>query len=174
MFKQCGFKPNLPALKWLNRRKRMNTLTISQIFSNFSFYQENYLSIISNQEQYQTPVEGAYVDVWPLGRRDLALGDLLQLWFSEKWLINTPCHLRFEHQDDGRRVPLQRKQDLYLYQLAGNALSGSNRSKVWSISEQRELRVELDSALKYYCFQKGSNRIDLSEGQLIRALHSAI
>ncbi len=36
----------------------MNTLTISQIFSNFSFYQENYLSIIADHNQYQTPVEG--------------------------------------------------------------------------------------------------------------------
>ena len=152
----------------------MTTLTISQIFEKFSFYQENYLSILQNPEQYHIEVEQAYLDVWPFSEKKLYLGDLLQLWFSEKWLINVPCHLRFEHKDDGRRVPLKRKQDLYLYQLAGNALSGSNCSKVWSISEQRELRVELDSALKYYCFQKGSNRIDLSEGQLIRALHSAI
>lgn len=152
----------------------MNTLTISQIFSNFSFYQENYLSIIADHNQYQTSVEGSYVNVWPLGLRELVLGDLLQLWFSEKWLVNSPCHLRFEHKDDGRRILLQRAQDLYLFQLAGSALSGSNRSKVWSVSEQKVLTVELDSALKYYCFQKGSNRIDLTETQLLRALHSAI
>lgn len=152
----------------------MNTLSISQIFSNFKFYQDNYLSIIADQTQYQTPVEGAYVNVWPLGHRDLQLGDLLQLWFSEKWLINASCHLRFEHKDDGRRIPLQRDHDLFLFQLAGSALSGSNRSKVWSVSEQKVLSVELDSTLKYYFFQKGSNRIDLTQHQLIRALQSAI
>lgn len=152
----------------------MNTLSISQIFSNFQFYQDNYLSIIADQTQYQTPVEGAYVNVWPLGSRDLQLGDLLQLWFSEKWLINDACHVRFEHKDDGRRLLLQRQNDLFLFQLAGSALSGSNRSKVWSVSEQKVLSVELDGALKYYCFQKSSNRIDLTEIQLHRALHSAI
>lgn len=152
----------------------MNTLTISQIFSNFSYYQENYLSILADQSQYQIPVEEAYVDVWPLGHRQLSLGDLLQLWFSQKWLIDVPCRLRQEHKDDGRKTSLHRQQDLYLYQLAGSALSGSNRSKVWSLSEQKVLSVELDSALKYYCFQKGSNRINLSDTQLIRALHSAI
>ncbi|OTG83436.1 hypothetical protein B9T33_03275 [Acinetobacter sp. ANC 5054] len=152
----------------------MNTLTISQIFSNFSYYQENYLSILADQSQYQIPVEEAYVDVWPLGHRQLSLGDLLQLWFSQKWLIDVPCRLRQEHKDGGCKTPLHRQQDLYLYQLAGSALSGSNRSKVWSLSEQKVLSVELDSALKYYCFQKGSNRINLSDTQLIRALHSAI
>lgn len=153
----------------------MNTLSIPEIFENLSFYQEQYLSIISDPVQYQTPVQGAYVNVWPLGHQDLYLGDLLQLWFSEKWLINTECRLRAEHPDDGRKFPLQRDRDLYLYQLAGSALSGSNRSKVWSVSEQKELSVELDSALKYYCFQKGSQRdLCLSQGQLLNALKTAL
>ena len=152
----------------------MNTLTISQIFSNFSFYQENYLSILADQTRYQIPVEDAYVNVWPLGHRQLCLGDLPQLWLSQKWRIDVPCHLRYEHKDDGRKTPLHREQDLYLYQLAGSALSGSNRAKVWSVSEQKVLTVELDSALKYYCFQKASNRIQLTDSQLIRALHAAI
>ena len=69
----------------------MNTLTISQIFENFSFYQENYLSILQDSEQYFIQVEQAYLDVWPFTEKKLYLGDLLQLWFSEKWLINTPC-----------------------------------------------------------------------------------
>ena len=71
----------------------MNTLNISDIFSQFSYYQEHYLSILSTPEQYYTAVEGAYIHVWPLAPQDLYLGDLLQLWFSEKWLINTPCRL---------------------------------------------------------------------------------
>lgn len=152
----------------------MNTLTIPQIFANLDFYKENYLSIISSPEQYHTPVEGAYTNAWPFGRQDLFLGDLLQLWFSEKWLINEECCLRAEHPDDGRKFPLKRENDLYLFQLAGSALSGSNRCKVWSISEEKVLSVELDSALKYYCFHKGSQRdLCLNQNQLIKALKKA-
>lgn len=153
----------------------MNTLSIPEIFANISFYKENYLSIISNQDQYQTPVTGAYVNVWPLGHQDLYLGDLLQLWFSEKWLINEECRLHAEHKDDGRQFSLQREHDLYLYQLAGSALSGNNRSKVWSVSEQKELSVSLNSALKYYCFHKGSQRdLCLTQRQLLNALKTAV
>jgi hypothetical protein len=71
----------------------MNTLTISDIFANLADYQDQYLSIISNPEQYYTPVESAYIDVWPVGYTGLYLGDLLQLWFSERWLVNSPCQL---------------------------------------------------------------------------------
>ena len=49
----------------------MNTLTISDIFANLATYQDQYLSIISNPEQYYTPVESAYIDVWPVGCVDL-------------------------------------------------------------------------------------------------------
>ena len=66
----------------------MNTLTISDIFANLADYQDQYLFIISNPEQYYTPVELAYIDVWPVGYTDLYVGDLLQLWFSERWLVN--------------------------------------------------------------------------------------
>ncbi len=48
----------------------MTTLTISQIFEKFSFYQENYLSILQNPEQYHIEVEQAYLDVWPFLRKN--------------------------------------------------------------------------------------------------------
>ena len=69
----------------------MQTLTIAEIFSDFSFYQDHYLSIIAQPEQYFTPVQGVFIQVWPVGTQPLYLGDLLQLWFSEKWLIQSPC-----------------------------------------------------------------------------------
>ena len=56
----------------------MNTLSISDIFSQFSYYQEHYLSILSTPEQYSTALEGAFIHVWPLSPQDLYLGDLLQ------------------------------------------------------------------------------------------------
>ncbi len=152
----------------------MNTLTIPEIFSNLSFYQDNYLSIISDAEQYHTPVEQAYIDLWPLGHTDLYLGDLLQLWFSEKWLINTPCLRLFNHPDDGRKIPLQRERDLYLYQLSGSALSGNNRSQVWSCAEAQSVRVIVDSPLKYYGIYKGTDQFKLQRKQWINALKTAI
>ena len=152
----------------------MTTLTISDIFSHLNDYKKNYLEIISHPDQYFTPVEAAYIHVWPLGHIPLYLGDLLQLWFSEKWLIDEPCLRLSDHPDDGRKLPLQRSADLYLYQLSGSALSGSNRSQVWSISEQRQVRVSLSSALKYYCIYKGTNHQQLDRKQLIQALKSAI
>ena len=155
----------------------MNTLSISQIFTSLDFYQENYLSILASSDYY-TPVENAYINVWPLGHVDLYLGDLLQLWFSEKWLINQECLRLADHPDDGRRIPLQREQDLYLYQLSGSALSGSNRCRVWSQSEQKEIRVSLNSALQYYGGYKGTSRPDqsiaLQPNALLKSLKSAI
>ncbi|WP_180087914.1 MULTISPECIES: hypothetical protein [Acinetobacter] len=152
----------------------MNTLSIPEIFANLNFYKDNYLSLISNPADYYTPVASAYINIWPVGHVDLYLGDLLQLWFSEKWLINGPCFQLSEHPDHATRTPLQRSQDLYLYQLAGSALSGSNRCRVWSASEQKKLRVSLDSAFKYYCIYKGTDRPDISRSQLIQALKKAI
>ena len=152
----------------------MNTLSISDIFSNFEFYQNNYLSIISNPEQYYQPVESAYINVWPFGHVDLYLGDLLQLWFSEKWLIDSPILRLFEHPDDGRKIPFQRDQDLYLYQLSGSALSGSNRSRVWSKSEQKSYRVSLESVFRYFCEYKGTTRPHISKSELLQALKSAL
>lgn len=152
----------------------MNTLSISEIFSNFQFYQENYLSIIANPIEYHTPVASAYINVWPVGHVDLCLGDLLQLWFSEKWLINSPVLRLFDHPDDGRKIPFQRDHDLYLYQLAGSALSGSNRSRVWSKSEQKHYRVNLDSVFRYFCEYKGTSRPEISKKELLQAFKTVL
>ena len=57
----------------------MNTLTISQIFSNLSFYKDQYLNIIQSADLYFTEVEGAFVDLFPFKKQQLFLGDLLQL-----------------------------------------------------------------------------------------------
>ena len=60
----------------------MNALTISDIFSNLEYYKEQYLAILAHPEQYFTPVAHAYVQVWPLAKEQLYLGDLLQLWLG--------------------------------------------------------------------------------------------
>lgn len=136
----------------------MNTLTISDIFSKLSDYQDQYLKIISNPTLYYTPVESAYLDIWPVGRIDLYLGDLLQLWFSERWLINTVCQQISDLSGVQAEYSLQRHHDLYLYQLSSTGWAGGNRSKVWSVSEAQTLNVSLDSTFKYYCIYKGAER----------------
>ena len=100
---------------------------------------------------------------WPVGCTDLYLGDLLQLWFSERWLVNSPCQLLSTQSTTTLKKAVQREHDLYLYQLSGSALSGSNRSKVWSAAEDKSLDVSLDSAFKYYCIYKGAERPDASK-----------
>ncbi|WP_166170143.1 hypothetical protein [Acinetobacter sp. SA01] len=152
----------------------MHTLTIAEIFSNLSFYQDNYLSIIQDPQCYQTAVEDAYIQVWPVGTQALYLGDLLQLWFSDKWLINSPCQLLLDSYSNGRKQPLQRDHDLYLYQLNGSALSGRNNSKVWSVSEQKKLSISLDSVFKYLCIYKGISRPEVSLSALTKSFKSAV
>jgi hypothetical protein len=135
----------------------MNTLTISQLFSNLSFYKENYLSIIKNAEQYYTPVDGAYVQVWPLAKQQLFLGDLLQLWFSDKWsvdeekrvLINTI--LRDKSLD-------QAEQDLFVYEVNGSSLTGLDESKAWSVRANKAVDISVGTIFQFYCVFKSLSR----------------
>ena len=149
---------NLPALKWLNRRQRMNTLTVAQIFENFSFYQENYLSILHNPEQYYLEVEHTYLDVWPFSEKKLYLGDLLQLWFSEKWRIDSNYRVLSNSDNQFTSNSIEKAHDLYLFQLSGSTLSGSNHAQVWSTLEQKILYISLDSVFKYYCYFESIER----------------
>ena len=108
----------------------MNTLTIPQIFSQLSFYQDHYLEIIQDSAQYFTPVAGAEIRLWPLATKQLYLGDLLQLWFAEKWLVE--------------------KERQYIYELAGNLLTGSNQSKVWQASAKETQVLSVANVSKHY------------------------
>lgn len=126
----------------------MNTLTILNIFSNFSFYKENYLSLIHDPTHYFTPVEDAYIEAWPAAKKSLVLGDLLQLWFSEKWLLNDSIQKLFDVQSKKRISVLS--QDVYVYQITGNLLTGSNQSKAWSLKKQQGSDVSLDRVVKFY------------------------
>lgn len=72
----------LASTKMAKSEISMKTLTVASIFSNFDFYQRNYLNILNQPESYYTPVEDAWIDAFPFKKQDLYLGDLLQLWFS--------------------------------------------------------------------------------------------
>lgn len=127
----------------------MSTLSIPQIFQNLAFYQANYLSILAQPEQYNIPVESAYVDVWPFARIELCLGDLLQLWFSEKWLIQPSERNLIELEFNFKKDPVERTNDVYLYQLTGNSFIGKNKSKAWSCSQQQDLELNVNSLLRH-------------------------
>lgn len=142
----------------------MNTLIVSDIFKNLEFYKENYLSILSTPEQYFIPVSQAYIEIWPLGHIDLYLGDLLQLWFSEKWLIHDAC-FRLATPTQEHRAVLQRPDDLFLYQLTGNALTGTNTSQVWSKTENSAVEVCLSTVFRYFADYKSTAKLQQNEAE---------
>lgn len=128
----------------------MKTLTIPQIFSNLAFYKENYLNILNTPDTYFTEVEGAFVDLFPFKKQHLFLGDLLQLWFSEKWSDDvTPSH-RIEEYLAAQDIRDYASKHVYIYSIKGNAVTGVNTSQVWDQNSQLVQQVEVHSPLKYY------------------------
>lgn len=95
----------------------MTILNIQTIFSNFSFYQQNYLDILQDPERYYTPVENAFLNTFPFKQNALYLGDLLQLWFGNKWKIENARNLL--SQKNPLLVSVQ--SPLYLFQLGENS-----------------------------------------------------
>lgn len=129
----------------------MNTLSISQIFSNISFYKENYLSILSDSKQYRTPVAEAFIQVWPFKKESLCLGDLLQLWFAQKWLAKAPIEYQFELFLNANDASINHEKDLYLYAITGNILTGRNETLAWSLKNNRTETLHIDNVLQNYC-----------------------
>ena len=135
----------------------MNTLTIPQIFANFSFYKENYLSIINNADQYYVPVQGAEVQIWPLTAHQLFLGDLLQLWFGDKWTVDSKKKLLINTILRDKSLD-QADQDLFVYEIKGSSITGQDASKAWSLSENKEVDISVGSIFQFYCVFKGLSR----------------
>ncbi|WP_445115481.1 hypothetical protein [Acinetobacter sp. WZC-1] len=140
----------------------MNTLSISDIFANLNFYKQHYLSIISDPLQYSTKVRDAWIEIWPLEAQPLYLGDLLQLWFSQKWRIDSPRNtfrqLWGAQDSQVQNQALAHQQAVYLYQLKGNLLSGRNQARLWSVLEQKQLSFSVDSVFQYFCIFRALSR----------------
>lgn len=77
---------------------------------------------------------------------------MLQLWFSGKWLIDSTCQLVLENPSKNTKQSIQRQSDFYLFQLTGNVLTGANKAKVWSVSEQKIITLSVDSVFKNLCY----------------------
>lgn len=153
----------------------MNTLSISQIFSNLSFYKENYLAILSDPKQYQISVDEAFIEVWPFKKESLCLGDLLQLWFAQKWLAKAPIDYQFELflnvnvEDDKRNA----EKDLYLYAITGNILTGRNETCAWSIKNNQTETLQIDNVLQNYCTFKACQYPTKPHKTQLKAIGSA-
>ncbi len=135
----------------------MNTLSIPQIFSQLTYYQENYLQIIADPAQYYIPVTDAHIKLCPLAQQSLYLGDLLQLWFAEKWLVETERQFSFEVFLNADYLKEQSKE-LYIYAISGNLLTGTNQSKAWQASTAQIQDVELANVSKHYFEFQGLSR----------------
>lgn len=148
----------------------MNTLSIPQIFSQLAYYQDNYLDIIQDPTQYFTPVAEAEIRLWPLATKQLYLGDLLQLWFAEKWLVEKERQFSFEVF---LNAPETQQKDLYIYAISGNLLTGSNQSKVWQTSVEQIQTLSVANVSRHYFEFQGLSRPRLSHvdaGQVKRSI----
>lgn len=135
----------------------MNALTISHLFSNLQSYQAQYLSILQNAEQYFTPVEDAYIHVWPAARQPLYLGDLLQLWLSDKWIVNTEKSPLINTILRDKNKPVT-EFDRYVFKLEGNLFTGRHAAQAWSIHASQCETLNVGSLFQFYCIFKSLNR----------------
>ena len=138
----------------------MNTLSIPQIFAHLPFYQQHYLEILQDSTQYYTPVEQAYIHLWPFKPQPLYLGDLLQLWFSEKWHTEQPQEFGFE-------IFLRLPEDLatekkFIYAIQGNLLTGENQTSLWQSDSAQTQISSVANISKYYFEFKALTRPKLT------------
>ena len=135
----------LASTKMAKSEVKMKTLCIQSIFSNFSFYQQNYLQIIQNPEQYYIAVENACVNTFPFRQQVLFLGDLLQLWFGHKWKIQNPNNLLIQ----ANTLNVNENSPLYVFQLGGELFLGANTALAWSVAEQKNVSIQVKSIWQY-------------------------
>ncbi len=147
----------------------MNTLSISSIFSNLSDFQQRYLSILTDPEQYYLPVKDAYVEVWPAPKQPLYLGDLLQLWLGEKWIVNE-TRLPLINTVLREKSQSNPKYDHYVYAIQGNLLTGQNTSEAWSKESESSVTVQVGALFQYYCVWKSLKRPKASQNKISHAI----
>lgn len=129
----------------------MPTLNIQHIFSNFSWYQTHYLSIIKDPSQYYQTVETAQIYFGFVSEQKLYLGDLLQLWFAHKWIDGDVGLLSLEGKNLWQPVQrIQSGNELYLFSISSNGLQKHSTALAWSTHEQAIVTVTLTQTLAYY------------------------
>ena len=134
----------------------MNTLSIPQIFQNLSYYQAHYLEILQDSSRYYTPVADAVIHLWPTKAQALYLGDLLQLWFSEKWHTEQQRAFGFEIFLELPENTPAKKQ--FIYALHGNLLTGEHQAFVSQADGSLSESSSLVNVSKYYSEFKALSR----------------
>lgn len=143
---------NLPALKWLNRRAiSMPNLQIEHIFSQFAFYQKNYLNIIQDPDQYYQCVSDAHIHFSVFSEEKIYLGDLLQLWFGDKWTEHQVKTLHDAKDHLWERASESWHNSLFLFSIERPGLFSSARAYAWSTEEQQIKQISIDHTFPYYC-----------------------
>ena len=129
----------------------MPILHIQEIFSQFQFYQAQYLDIIKNPELYYQPVLNAHIHFSIVSEEKIYLGDLLQLWLGDKWTEHQVKIL--SHADQPLWVHLTEcwHNSLFLFALERKGLFSKTSALAWSTEEQQIKQISLDQALPYYC-----------------------
>jgi hypothetical protein len=138
----------LASTKMAKSEVKMTILSIQSIFSNLSFYQDHYLEIIEDPQQYYTSVENCFLNTFPFKQQALFLGDLLQLWFGDKWKIQNAKNLLTQKNV----LTVNEHFPLYLFQLGGELILGANTALAWSVAENKIVAVQVKSIWQYAVF----------------------
>ena len=128
----------------------MHTLTIAQIFNDFDLYQAQYQNILQDPQQYYIPVQAATLEIWPFPKKNLYLGDLLQLWFNQTWLINQVSESKHAIETQHNwfaKTSVQ--QHIYAFAISGNVVLGKTYLACWSVEQQCIISLEIEQSLKY-------------------------
>ncbi|OIG12297.1 hypothetical protein A7N09_31660 [Acinetobacter baumannii] len=133
------------------------------MFSNFDFYQHNYLNILNQSESYYTPVESAWINTYPFKKQNLYLGDLLQLWFSSKWNVHNALKILKSSK------LLNSSESLYIFQLEGELLLGKNKVLAWSVEHQEIIELQLKNIWAPYVIAQTCKRPDNSGDSIKKA-----
>ena len=146
------------------------TITVAEICAELQYYKDHYQAILTDPNQRDTIVTDAMSNFWPLGSYTLTLGQLLKLWFSGDWVFDGEYLLLPDRTIKGRKIKSFSHQDLLLFQVCGNALSGTNTCQAWSLSKQEVISISIEGAAKYFLKHKNTVSDSLSNVELASQL----
>ncbi|MGY0204185.1 hypothetical protein ACW7EJ_11835 [Acinetobacter soli] len=129
----------------------MPTLQIEQIFSDFAFYQKNYLDIIRDPQQYYQNVTDAHIHFTVFSQEKIYLGDLLQLWFGDKWTEHQVKLLHDSADHLWERASESWDNSLFLFSIERSGLFSPAYAYAWSTQDQQVKQIEIDHTFPYYC-----------------------
>lgn len=131
----------------------MSALLIQDIFSQFDNYRSEYLTILQNPELYYQHVQDAKICFAKYSEEKVYLGDLLQLWFSQKWTDQqihalddlTYSSSKFKHAHSHQNT------QFFIFALGREGLFSKNLAWVWDSNHHTYHQIELPQILPFYC-----------------------